>query len=93
MPTYEYECSKCQCRFEKRQRFSDEPVANCPKCHGQSKRVFCPAPIVFKGSGFYVTDYRGKSPAESPSPSPKPGTCPSPSPSTNPTPSPSPSPS
>jgi putative FmdB family regulatory protein len=57
MPIYEYECSKCNCRFEKIQRFNDEAVANCPKCYTKSKRVMCPAPVIFKGSGFYVTDY------------------------------------
>jgi putative FmdB family regulatory protein len=57
MPIYEYECSKCNCRFEKKQRFNDEAVANCPKCYTKSKRVMCPAPVIFKGSGFYVNDY------------------------------------
>ena len=58
MPIYEYECDNCRWRFEKRQKFNAESVAVCPKCHNQSKRVMCPAPIIFKGSGFYVTDYR-----------------------------------
>jgi len=58
VPTYEYECNSCRHRFEKRQSFSDTPVAECPLCHGASRRVFFPAPIIFKGSGFYVTDSR-----------------------------------
>ena len=58
MPTYEYECDSCSFRFEKRQRFDEEPVAICPKCEGEVRRVFHSAPIIFKGSGFYVTDSR-----------------------------------
>jgi len=58
MPIYEYECGECNCRFEKRQSFSDDALAHCPQCHSMSKRVMCPAPVIFKGSGFYVTDYR-----------------------------------
>lgn len=58
MPTYEYECKSCLFRFEKRQSFNDAPVAECPRCHGSSRRVFYPTPIIFKGSGFYVTDSR-----------------------------------
>lgn len=57
MPIYVYECGKCQHRFEKKQGFTDEAVADCPECHNRSKRIMCPAPIIFKGSGFYVTDY------------------------------------
>lgn len=58
MPIYEYECGDCANRFEKKQSFFDEPVANCPNCSGKAKRIICPAPIIFKGSGFYVNDYR-----------------------------------
>ena len=58
MPTYEYECKSCPHRFEKRQSFSDAPIAECPRCQGSSRRVFHPTPIIFKGSGFYVTDSR-----------------------------------
>ncbi len=58
MPTYEYECSSCHHRFEKKQKFDAEPVALCPKCRGKAKRVIHPTPIIFKGSGFYVTDSR-----------------------------------
>ncbi len=67
MPIYEYECGKCRRRFEKRQGFHAEPEAECPQCQGQSRRVFHPTPIVFKGSGFYVTDQRkgnGDKPAQ-----------------------------
>jgi putative FmdB family regulatory protein len=57
MPTYEYECDECNWRFEKKQRFHDDPVAECPKCQSKSKRIMVPSQIIFKGSGFYVTDY------------------------------------
>ena len=58
MPVYEYECGSCHHRFEKKQSFHDKPVAACPECQGKAKRLFHPAPIIFKGSGFYVTDHR-----------------------------------
>ena len=58
MPIYEYECLHCGHRFELRQGFHDQPQADCPQCKKESKRVFHPAPIIFKGSGFYVTDHR-----------------------------------
>ncbi len=61
MPIYEYECNSCHCRFDKRQGFNDAPLAECPKCQGTGRRVFYPAPIIFKGSGFYVTDSRHSS--------------------------------
>ena len=58
MPVYEYECSLCNFRFERRQRFDEEPVAMCPECQGEVRRVLHSAPIIFKGSGFYITDSR-----------------------------------
>jgi putative FmdB family regulatory protein len=58
MPVYEYECGRCRHRFEVRQGFNDKPRAECPQCRGEARRVFHPAPIIFKGSGFYVTDSR-----------------------------------
>ncbi len=58
MPIYEYECGVCQCRFERRQRFDEEPVAVCPECEGKARRVIHSVPIIFKGSGFYITDNR-----------------------------------
>ena len=60
MPIYEYECIHCQHRFELRQGFHDKPQAECPQCNKKARRVFHPAPIIFKGSGFYVTDHRKK---------------------------------
>ena len=58
MPTYEYECGLCHCHFERKQRFDEEPVAKCPKCDGQARRVLHSIPVIFKGSGFYTTDNR-----------------------------------
>ncbi|OGO06870.1 MAG: FmdB family transcriptional regulator, partial [Chloroflexi bacterium RBG_13_57_8] len=58
MPIYEYECIHCQHRFEVRQGFTDKPQAKCPKCKEKARRIFHPTPIIFKGSGFYVTDHR-----------------------------------
>jgi putative FmdB family regulatory protein len=61
MPTYEYECQKCGHRFEVFQSINDSPKKICPKpkCRGRVKRVVgTGAGIIFKGSGFYSTDYR-----------------------------------
>lgn len=58
MPIYEYECRHCGHRFEVKQGFHDKPQAECPECKKKAKRVFHPSPIIFKGSGFYVTDHR-----------------------------------
>ena len=68
MPTYEYECLSCDYKFEKFQQMSDKPVKKCPKCQGRLKRLFgTGSGIIFKGSGFYATDYRkGKPPAKTP---------------------------
>jgi len=63
MPTYEYECEKCGQRFEKFQRMSDKPLRKCPECGGKVKRLFgTGAAVIFKGSGFYATDYKRQSP-------------------------------
>lgn len=59
MPLYEFQCDQCHTRFEARLPFSraDEAVT-CPKGHQQTRRLFSAPGIVFKGSGFYVTDNR-----------------------------------
>ena len=64
MPIYEYECNLCHCRFERKQRFDEEPIAMCPKCQGKARRVIHSVPIIFKGSGFYTTDNRKSNAAE-----------------------------
>jgi putative FmdB family regulatory protein len=61
VPTYEYECSECHFHFERKQRFNEEPVAICPKCQGRARRVIHSTPIIFRGSGFYITDSRSGS--------------------------------
>jgi len=61
MPLYEYECEGCGVRFERRQHMEDEPVRTCPECGGSVHRLIQPVGIIFKGSGFYVTDNRSKS--------------------------------
>lgn len=58
MPTYQYRCKECGHKFEKRQRMSDDPIKECPVCGGSVRRVVGSVGIVFKGSGFYVTDNR-----------------------------------
>ncbi len=62
MPTYEYECSRCKNRFEKFQSITANAVKKCPKCQGSVRRLIgAGAGILFKGSGFYQTDYRSES--------------------------------
>ena len=63
MPTYEYECMECGQRFEKFQGIKDKSLKKCPKCGGRVKRLIgTGTTVIFKGSGFYHTDYkmRGK---------------------------------
>jgi len=67
MPIYLYECDSCGLRFEKMQRMTEEPLTDCPECEGQIHRVIQPVGVIFKGSGFYVTDNRkGSSPTLAP---------------------------
>ena len=64
MPLYDYKCSKCSYIFEVQQKISEEPLKHCPKCKGYIKRIISPAGIIFKGSGFHVTDYGKKQKTE-----------------------------
>lgn len=64
MPTYEYECCVCHHHFDRKQSFDEEPVAECPKCQGKARRAIVSIPVIFKGSGFYATDYRVPNTAE-----------------------------
>ena len=60
MPTYEYQCLNCGNRFDQFQSIAAAPLETCPKCHGKVKRLISAgAGLIFKGSGFYITDYRG----------------------------------
>ncbi len=62
MPTYEYQCEICGREFEKVQKISDDPVLECPNCGGEARRLISGgAGLLFKGSGFYSTDYRSDS--------------------------------
>ena len=61
MPTYGYRCSNCGHQFEIHQRMSDEPLKVCPECQGKLTKVLYPAGVIFKGSGFYSTDYKASS--------------------------------
>ncbi len=59
MPTYEYKCTECGERFEVFQQMTDDPLTTCSQCAGSLKRLIgAGAGIIFKGSGFYCTDYR-----------------------------------
>ncbi len=57
MPVYEYECCGCGHRFEERRKVTDPPARKCPECKAAVKRVYQAVGIIFKGSGFHVTDY------------------------------------
>lgn len=57
VPIYEYECERCQHRFEIMQKFSDRPLKKCEKCGGPVHKVLSAPGLLFKGSGWYVTDY------------------------------------
>jgi putative FmdB family regulatory protein len=63
MPTYEYECDACGHTFDEFQYFSDEPLTKCPECKKKKlRRLFgTGSSVIFKGSGFYETDYRSES--------------------------------
>ena len=66
MPTYEYACRDCGHHIEVVQKFTDAPLQTCERCQGSLRKVFSAAGIIFKGSGYYVTDTRasnGKSAA------------------------------
>ena len=58
MPIYEYECESCGTHFDKLQSMKDAPLRQCPECSGSVHKVFHPAGIIFKGSGWYITDSR-----------------------------------
>lgn len=61
MPLYTYRCNDCDHEFEVRQRMMDDPITTCPVCGGTVRRVVSSVGVVFKGSGFYVTDNRTSS--------------------------------
>lgn len=67
MPTYEYACTQCGQHVEVFQRLSEPALSTCGVCGGPLRKVFHPAGIVFKGSGFYATDSRAKPRTKTPS--------------------------
>lgn len=61
MPTYEYECNACRYEFEAFQKISEEPLKECPRCRGPIRRkISGGSGLLFKGKGFYITDYRSE---------------------------------
>jgi putative FmdB family regulatory protein len=61
MPTYEYKCLKCRKKFERLQKMTDQPLSRCVYCKGKVERLIgAGAGLIFKGSGFYITDYKRK---------------------------------
>jgi putative FmdB family regulatory protein len=68
VPTYQYTCTECGESLEVVQKFSDESLTECPACDGRLRKIFSPAAIVFRGSGFYRTDSRSGSGAASTAP-------------------------
>lgn len=74
MPTYEYECANCNKIFDIFQKITDPPLGKCPKCHKKISRLIGGGGgVIFKGSGFYATDYPKTKKATSKT---KPGSCP-----------------
>ena len=73
MPTYEYVCTKCGHEMEAFQSMKDEPLKQCPACKkaGLKRKVGGGAGLIFKGSGFYITDYKKKSGTPDAQPAPK----------------------
>ena len=76
MPTYQYRCTSCAIELEAVQKFTDDPLTDCPDCDGNLRKIYNAVGVVFKGSGFYATDNRTKGktnaakPAETPAASP-----------------------
>ncbi len=65
MPRYDYRCVECAHEFELVQSFSEAGTASCPQCSSAGRRLFHAVPVIYKGSGFYTTDYgRPKPPVE-----------------------------
>lgn len=73
MPTYDYKCTNCGNTFELFQKMSDNPITECPKCKGKVKRLIgAGSGPIFKGTGFYQTDYKNPAKSTAKKPDPKP---------------------
>jgi putative FmdB family regulatory protein len=76
MPTYEYKCEACGHNFEFFQSMKDRPLKKCPECNGPVRRMIgTGAGIIFKGKGFYQTDYKNSCPKSKPNTDNKPSEC------------------
>lgn len=73
MPIYEYECQSCGQRFDAMQKFTDDPLTECKSCNGALRKLMGTPALQFKGTGWYVTDYAGKSPKPGDANKPAPG--------------------
>ena len=71
MPTYQYRCTACSKELEAVQKFSDPALTTCPACSGDLRKVYSAVGVVFKGSGFYATDFRTSSSAPKPASTPE----------------------
>lgn len=60
MPIYEYQCERCGGRFEFMQRPGEPPPGGCPRCGGPLRKLLSPCGLIFRGTGFYATDYASK---------------------------------
>lgn len=69
MPIYVYQCQTCRNTHEALQKFSDPPLTHCPSCHGALQKILSPEfGLSFKGSGFYITDYKKNGNGANPAP-------------------------
>jgi len=75
MPMYEYQCSDCGNQFEIRQKFSDEPLKQCPECGGSVEKLISQTSFSLKGNGWYAEGYSKDSKSKTPSVCPKEGSC------------------
>ena len=71
MPRYDYKCTVCENEFELTQSFSEAGKGGCPDCSGAGRRIFHSVPVIYKGSGFYTTDYGRQKSSSSPSTKPE----------------------
>jgi putative FmdB family regulatory protein len=68
VPTYQYRCTECANELEAVQKFTDDPLTDCPECTGNLRKVYSAVGVVFKGAGFYATDNRSKGKANAAKP-------------------------